>query len=176
MKPDSKILLLDCGRYTLWLRLLAVAVALVLCWFGIAITANHYFRIQMGLGNTTIKGSPLTLLIFLFALGLAFLFVWFAQSRIYFDPALKSLFVEGHVFFRWHGRTIPLTDGCEFHIRFVSIYSGGVWELSMNHFDGSSQLVLQIPYLRKGETPLHTFRDLLEENTGWPVVLHERNS
>ena len=174
--PESKILLLDSGRFPLWFRLPAVAIGLLLYWVGTAVTINHYFGIQMGLGKSTINGSPLLGLIIIYGIGLPFLFVWFAQKRICFDPASKGLFVETRGFVRWHGTLKPLTDGCELHMHYISVFANGNWELSMIQYDGEFKFLTSFVYFKRDKNWLQSFRDALEEKTGLPVIVHEIGS
>jgi hypothetical protein len=173
---ESKILLLDSGRYPLWFRLPAVAIGLTLYWFSIAITTNHYFGIQLGLGNSTINSSPLVFIIIMFGIGLPFLFVWFAQKRISFDPVNKGLFVERRGFIRWHGTLMPLTDCHELHIYQIRVFACVYWDLSMIQSDGSLNFLTYFTYFKKDKNWLQSFRNTLEENTGLPVVVDERGS
>ncbi len=174
--PNSNILLLDSGRFPLWYRLPAVAIGFILYWFGIAITTNYYFGIQMGLGKSTINGSPLLFLITMLGIGLPFLFVWFAQKRISFDPVNKRLFIETRGFVRWHGTLKPLVDGRELHMHYTSVFALGNWELSMIQYDGEFKFLTSFVYFKRDKNWLQSFRDRLEENTGLSVIVHEIGS
>jgi hypothetical protein len=112
----------------------------------------------------------------MFGIGLPFLFVWFAEGRIYFDSVSKNLYSEGKVFFRWRGRSILLTDCHDLHIYYTRVFTLGNWNLSMIQHDGSFKFLAAIPYLKRDKNWLDSFRETLEKNTGLPVVLHERDS
>ncbi len=173
---DSKILLLDSGRFPLWFRMPAAAIGLLLYWFGTALTTNYYFGIQMGLGKSTSNGSPLIATLILFGIGMPFLFVWFAQKRIYFDPVNKGLFVERRGFVRWHGTSKPLTDCHELHIYYTKAFVLGNWNLSMIKNDGVFKFLTAFTCFKKDKNWLDSFRETFEENTGLTVIVHEIGS
>ncbi len=174
MHSESNSLLLDSGRYPLWFRIPAAAIGLSMWWFCFLLAADSYFGRHIGPTVNRAQGSPLLAIIIIFGIGLAMLYVWVAQVRIYFDPIHNCLYEESHGFFRWRGRSLPITDAREFHIRFVTIYCGGVWKLSMNCADGSSRRVTSLPRLSSDTTWLRSFRDALQQKTGLQVILHER--
>jgi len=174
---DSRIILYDSGRPPLWYRIPAVAIGLLLWWFGALVTATSYFGVDTGI-RVNKGGSPLLGFIIIFGLGVAFLFVTFCQMRVYFNPVDRGLYSQGRGFFGWRGsRSLPFTDGCEFHIHYTSVFALGNWELSLKQEGGSSRLLTVISTIGVGSTErLRSFCDLLEANTGLPVVFHERGS
>jgi len=175
VNPESKILLLDSGRYPLWIRLPTLVIGTFLWWLGATAAAQYYFGFRTSL-VTQDKGSPLLGLMIIFGIGLGFLFVWFAQKRISFDPMNRGLFVETRGFVRWHGTLKPLTDGCELHMHYTSVFANGNWELSMLQYDGEFKFLTSFVYFKRDKNWLQSFRDALEEKTGLPVIVHEIGS
>jgi len=175
---DSRIILFDSGRAPWWYKIPTMAIGLFLWWLGVSLAATSYFGIHTGI-RADKGGSPLLALIIIFGIGLAFLFVSFGQKRIYFNPLDRGLYSQVRGFVGWcRSTSLPFTDGCEFHIYHTTdVFGVGTWKLALKQDDGSSRRVTQISTIGAGsEKRLRPFCDLLEENTGLPVIYHQRGS
>ena len=160
--------LFDSGRFSLWFRIPALVVGVGALWIGIALGAYSLFDVTLGLPLRGARGSPMLGSLVCLGIGAVWIFIWFAQVRVFYDTPRQELVVWSRGYLGSHERRVSLAGSREFHIRQVrSGLAGRTWRVCVEFTDGRSEQLIDIP---AGVEP---FAKALSEATNLPVSKHE---
>ena len=160
--------LFDSGRFSLWFRIPALVVGVAALWIGIALGADSLFDVTLGLPLRGARGSPMLGSLACLGIGAVWIFIWFAQLRVFYDTPRQELIVWSRGYLGSHERRVSLAGSRELHIREVrSGLAASMWRVSVEFTDGRSEKLIDIP---AGVEP---FAKALAEATNLRVTTHE---
>lgn len=163
-----KTVLYDSGRFPLLFRLPALGFGIFALWLAVGIACYGLFGVEFGpFPMAGSSGSTILGALACFIIAALWIFVWFAQMQILFDPTRQELIVRSRGYLRSHERRVNLTGAS--HIQ-VGCVSGGITgrkrQVRVEYSDGRREWLADIP------SGVDSFAELLRSATKLPVTKH----
>jgi len=150
---DSSVILFDSGRFSLWLRVPALVFGLFALCLAVSCVASNLLA-AFGC----------------FAIATLWIFVWFAQVRVWFDAERQELIEQRRGFLGIHERRLSLAGCRGFRVCRVSTgLAKRTWRFTFDFTDGRSDWFIDID----DSSRVDSFMDSLTAATKLPATKNE---